>query len=173
MPVSAFARVAHWRGDGIRASTPTGSTRKHLHTLMHMLEGNKPGAQTRLSAALRRAFPLLRQRGSVMIISDFFDQSAEIFAALNLYLHRGFKIYLFHVLTPEELDLPDKGLLSFRDLETAQRLVAHTSLIRKEYQKAIQEHIRALRELSARRQVRYFFARTDTHYYTLFDQFMA
>jgi len=163
----------HIFDDEIRASTATGSTRKHLHNLMHLLEVNQAGDTTRLSVALRRAFPLLRQRGSLMVISDFFDNSAEIFAALGMYLHRGFKIYLFHVLAPEEIELPDKGLLSFRDLETGQKVVAHTSVVRKDYENAIREHIRALRELAVRRQVQYFLARTDTHYFTLFDQFLA
>jgi len=157
----------------IRQFVPPGSTRRHLQNLMHLLEHNQPGRQTRLSTALRKAFPLLRHRGSVMVISDFFDDVAEIFAALSLYLHRGFNIHLFHILAPEELDLPDKGLLAFQDLETGRRVTAHTTLLKKDYALAIQDHIRAIREMSARRQVHYYQARTDTHFFTLFDQITA
>jgi len=159
--------------DQIRQFVPPGSTRRHLQNLMHLLEANQPGRPTSLAAALRRAFPLLRQRGSLILISDFFDDAAEIFAALSRYLHRGFKVYLFHVLAPEEIDLPNRGLLTFQDLETGRRLVAHTSVLRQEYQRAIAGHMRAIRELAVRRQVQYFLARTDTHYFTLFDQLVA
>jgi uncharacterized protein (DUF58 family) len=154
----------------IRQFVPPGSTRGHLQELMHVLEKNQPGGQTRLSIALRKAFPLLRHRGSLLVISDFFDDVGEIFSALSLYLHRGFNIHLFHILAPEELDLPDKGLLAFQDLETGRRVTAHTDVLKKEYALAIQNHIRSLRETAVRRGVHYFQARTDTNFFTLFDQ---
>jgi uncharacterized protein (DUF58 family) len=157
----------------VRQFLPPGSTRRHLQNLMHVLEANQPGQKTSLSAALKRAFPLLRQRGTVVVISDFFDDSAAIFAALSPYLHRGFKVYLFHVLDPAEHDLPDRGLLAFEDLETGQRMVAHTDEVKKAYQRALEEHIRRLRELAARRQVRYCLARTDMSFFTLLDEMMG
>lgn len=157
----------------IRQFVPPGGTKRHLHHLMHLLEANRPGSKTSLAESLRRAFPLLRNKGSLVVISDFFDDVSDIFAALGLYLHRGFQIYLFHILTPEELDLPDRGLLSFLDLEDGRRLIAHTSELRRHYQQAMAEHIRALRELAVRRRVSYSVARTDTHYFALFDQLVA
>lgn len=157
----------------IRQFVPPGGTRRHLQNLMHLLEANQPGSKTSLAASLRRAFPLLRNKGSLVVISDFFDNVGDIFAALSLYLHRGFQVYLFHVLTPEELDLPDKGLLSFLDLEDGQRLIAHTSDLRRHYRQAMEEHIRSLRELAVRRRVGYSLARTDTHYFSLFDELVA
>ena len=163
----------HLFDDQIRLFHPPGSTTTHLHNLMHALEKNHPGGKTSLANALRRSFPLLRQRGSLIIISDFFDRSAEIFSALGLYLHRGFKIYLFHVLDPEELDLGNRGLFSFIDMETQEKIIAHTDSLRSRYAAAMQDHIRNLRELAIRRQVRYSLARSDTHYFGLFDQLVG
>jgi hypothetical protein len=68
------------------------------------------------------------------------------------------------------MDLVDKGLLTFVDLETRQRIVAHTENLRTDYRKAMQAHINALRELATRRNVDYVVARTDTHYFNLFDR---
>ena len=155
---------------GVRRYFPPGQTTAHLHSLLHALEVNTPGSTTSLAEALRRSFPLLRRRGTVVVISDFFDDAAAIFSALNPYLHRGFEIHLFHVLTPEELDLPDQGLAAFVDMETQERVITHTRSLRPEYRQAIQEHIRNLRDLARRRRVRYTLARTDTHYFALFDQ---
>jgi uncharacterized protein (DUF58 family) len=159
--------------DKIRHFAPPGSTRGHLNNLMQLLEHNRPGGRTRLSVALRRAYPLLRHRGALVVVSDFFDDVGEIFAALSPYLHRGFNIHLFHVLAPEELALPDKGLQAFECLETGQRVVAHTDLLRREYPLAIQAHIRAIRELAARRRINYTQARTDTPFFELFDRLQA
>jgi len=156
--------------DNIRHYFPPGSTGLHLQTLMHALESNFPGNRTSVSQALKKSFPLLKRKGTLIVVSDFFDNPAAIFAALSPYLHRGMRVYLFHVITPEELDLEEKGLITFLDMETSQKVVAHTANLRKMYRQAIQDHINGLRELSVRRNIEYVVARTDTHYFKLFDK---
>ncbi|MBT4817916.1 MAG: VWA domain-containing protein, partial [Lentisphaerae bacterium] len=163
----------HVFDEDIRDFIPPGSTQRHLQNLMHVLERNQPGRKTSVANALRRAFPLLNQRGVLVVISDFFDNAAEIFSALNPYLHRGFSVYLCHVLAPEELELPDRGLVTFRDMETQRRVVAHTGSLRPHYREAIRSHIKALRELAMRRHVDYVVARTDASFYHLFDRFTS
>ncbi len=154
----------------VRRFHAPGSTGVHLQNLMHALETNEPDNRTSLSEALRRSYPLLKRKGTLIVISDFFDDPAKIFAALSPYLHRGFRIHLFHILAPEELDLPDRGLTTFVDMEMPRRIIAHTDSIRKLYREAIQEHINNLRELSVRRNIDYVLARTDRHYFNLFDR---
>lgn len=156
--------------DRIRLFLPPGSTNRHLDNLLHALEKTPPGGVTSLAEALRRSFPLLRRRGALVIISDFFDDATAIFEALNPYLHRGFKIYLFHILDRSELELADKGLVAFRDLETGQRVVAHTDDLRQGYAGAMRGHVAALRELAMHRQVDYTLATTDTHFFSLFER---
>lgn len=159
--------------DRIRHFAPPGSTRGHLNNLMRLLEQNRPGGRTRLSEALRRAYPLLRHRGSLIVVSDFFDDVGEIFAALALYLHRGFNLHLFHLLAPEELELPRRGLLAFEDMETGRRVTAHTDLLQRDYAQSIRAHIRSIREMCVRRRIGYCQARTDTPFLELFDQLKA
>ncbi len=154
----------------IRRFFPPGSTDLHLRQLMLALEDNLPGAETSLAAALHRAFPLLSRRGTLIVLSDFFDEPAAIFNAFNPYQHRGFEIHLFHIMAPEELDLTPRGLTAFVDMENNQRVISHTDQLRKHYRQAMNEHIRGLRELSIRRRIHYNLARTDTHYFELFDQ---
>lgn len=156
--------------DRLRHSFPPGSTQAHLSGLLSALERNRPGGRTALAPALRRALPLIRRKGSLIIVSDFFDDGAAIFAALNPFVHRGFRIHLFHVLTPEELDLEDRGLAAFVDMETGRRVVAHTDNLRQAYRDAMRAHIASLREWSVRRGIEYTLARTDQHYFSLFDQ---
>ncbi|MEI7900846.1 MAG: DUF58 domain-containing protein [bacterium] len=154
----------------IRTFLPPGSTGTHLNGLLNVLERNRPGELTSLAESLRSSFPLLKRRGILVVVSDFFDNPAAIFTALGPYLHRGFKVFLFHVLTPAELELEDKGLVSFRDLETGQRVTAHTDDVRAGYRDAIGRHIDTLRDLAKRRSVDYTVARTDTHFHRLFER---
>ena len=156
--------------DKIRLFLPPGSTGLHLQNLMHALENNTPGNRTSIAEALRRSYPLLRRKGTLIVISDFLDSPPALFAALSPYLHRGFRIHLFNILTPEELDLEDRGMVTFVDLETGQRVIAHTEDLRQRYRAAMQGHVNALRQMAVRRGVDYVLARTDTHYFNLFDR---
>ncbi len=153
----------------IREFFAPGSTRAHLQTLLNALQKNRPGNRTSLAEALRRSYGLLRRKGTLIVISDFFDDAAEIFAALNPYIHRGFRVHLFHILSPEELDLEDRGLVSFVDMETGKRVIGHTDDIRSGYQLAMQEHITSLRDLANRRSIDYSLTSTDKHFFELFD----
>ncbi|MDD5349807.1 MAG: DUF58 domain-containing protein [Chthoniobacteraceae bacterium] len=157
--------------DKIRHYAPPGSTSLHLQHLMHLLETNQPGNQTSVAEALRRAYPLLKRKGTLVVISDFFDEPAAIFHALSPYLHRGFRIHLFHILAPGEIDLEQRGLAAFVDMETRGRVIAHTGGIRQAYREAMEAHQRGLRQLAARKGIHYTLARTDTSYFNLFDQF--
>jgi uncharacterized protein (DUF58 family) len=156
--------------DRVRQFFPPGGTTRHLHNLLLALERNTPGNRTSLAAALRRSFPLLARRGTLVVISDFFDDPAAIFHALAPYLHRGFRVHLFHMLHPDEYDLPARGLATFVDMEDGRRVIAHVDSIRTPYRAALQDHVNALRQLSTRRQVDYCLTRTDASYYPLFDR---
>lgn len=158
--------------EGIRHFFPPGGTRQHLQNILHALEDNEPGKPTSIAASLRRAFPLMPQRGALVVISDFYEEPGAVFESLSPFLHRGFRVYLFHVLAAEELDLGDKGLLAYVDMESGERVVAHATTLRKAYGEAMESHILAMRELAVRRGVSYTLARTDTHYFTLFDRFL-
>lgn len=154
----------------VRTFLPPGSTRSHLNTLLTILERNHPGEHTSLATTLQASFPLLKRKGIIVVVSDFFDDAASIFTALRPYLHRGFKVFLFHVLSPAEMDLEGNGLVAYRDLETGQRIVAHSDDVREGYRTALAGHIDALRHLSNRSRVDYTVARTDTHFHHLFER---
>ena len=154
----------------IRFHAPPGSTRRHLHNLLHALETNAPGGRTRLAEALQRSHPLLKRRGTLVVLSDFLDDPAAIFRALSPYLHRGVHIHLFHILHPDELDLARRGLLTFRDLETGGRLIAHTEEIRAAYADAMRAHVAGLRSFATRRGIDYVLATTTSPHLALFDR---
>lgn len=156
--------------EDVKTFLPPGSTTAHLQQILQALDNNQPDGKTSTATALQRAFPLLRRKGAVIVLSDFYDDPGAIFAALNPYLHKGFEVHLYHVLTPEELELPERGLVTFADMETGQRVIAHTRTLRHDYQQAMQQHIENIRELARRRGVTYTLACTDNHHFKLFDQ---
>ena len=154
----------------IRHHLPPGSTRKHLHTILNMLEANQPGSQTSLAKSLKRANPLIKRKGTIVILSDFFDSPQAIFQALNPYLHRGFRIHLFHILDPGEITLTDRGLVRFSDMENDEQLTLHTPSIKQAWDEELKLHTKALRSLAASRRVDYALISTKDSYFNLFDR---
>jgi uncharacterized protein (DUF58 family) len=156
--------------DRIRTAFPLGSTRAHLHRCLSALERNEPGSRTSLAGALERSLPVLTRRGTLVILSDFYEEPAAVFRALNPYLHRGFRIHLFQVLAPEELDLGEMGLTRFTDLETGEKVTIHGQQVRDAYREAVRQRIQTLRDLARSRRVDWMLARTDESYFALLDR---
>lgn len=156
--------------DRIRECVPPGSTRKHLHQVLSTLEHNSPRGVTSLAAALSRASLHLQRRGTLVVLSDFYDEPAAIFHALNPFIHRGFRVHLFHILSPEEMDLRSQTLARYEDLETREHVTLHPAGIAVSYREALDTHLTRLRTLAAQRQVDHTLARTDGSFWPLFDR---
>lgn len=156
--------------DKIRQFFEPGSTRRHLHNLLTALEHNEAGDKTSLAEALHRAHPLIKRKGTLVVLSDFFEEPEAVFKALNPYLHRGFRVHLFHILDPAEMVLPDRGLARFIDMESEHRLVVHTESLREAWKTEMQRHQQSLRRLAASRQVDYSLALTNQSWFHLFDR---
>lgn len=154
----------------VRASIPPGSTRAHLHQLLRTLECATPGGETTLAAALHHTLPVFRRRGTLVILSDFLDDPAAIFHALNPCLHRGFRVHLFQILAPDELRLARTGLARWVDMETGERLVLHSEVVRAAYEEAARAHNSRLRALAASRRVDFATATTAESYFGFLDR---
>ena len=155
---------------GIRKFLPPGSTRKHLHEILSTLEHNTPGSGTSIAETLARALPLLKRKGTLVILSDFFEDPATLFKALNPYIHRGFRIHLFHILDPGEIQLEDCGLSRFIDMESDANLTVHPHALRESWHREILDQTRSLRALAAARHADYALTATTDPYFTLFDR---
>ena len=87
--------------------------------------------------ALHEAAALLTRRGLVVLISDLFFPSDEVFAALDHFRFRGHDLLVLQVLDPFERALPADGMIRFHDLETGQELLTRAEEIRPAYEAAV------------------------------------
>jgi hypothetical protein len=60
----------------------------------------------------------------------------------------------------------------FRDMEDGRTLVTDCAAVRSSYARAVDDFLRTVRTLSRQRQAYYVLARTDTHYFSLFDRYL-
>lgn len=152
--------------DGPRQFLPPGGTQAHLRQLLAQLEHNQASGRTSVARALERSLPLLKHRGTVIVLSDFLEEPAELFRALGAYLHRGFKVFLYQVLTAEELELKDTAFRRYEDMEGGPRVVVHPDAVRQAYVEEITAHQKRLSALASRRGVGWHLARTDQPFLT-------
>jgi uncharacterized protein (DUF58 family) len=86
---------------------------------------------------LHEVAELMPRRGLVVLISDLFYETAELFAALDHFRFQGHEVLIFHVLDPLERRLPAEGSIRFHDLETDEELVTQAQDLQPAYDQAI------------------------------------
>lgn len=159
----------HTFDEQVRSFIPPGSTTAHLNECLNVLEHNTPGSKTNIPEALLRASSLLQRSGTLVIISDFLCEPAALFASLNPYLHRGFRVVLVEVMDAAELSLPGRGVSRYVDMETGERVTCHPDMVRRAYTEAMQTRRSRLHALAVSRGMLYLSTTTDKSFYPLFD----
>jgi uncharacterized protein (DUF58 family) len=136
-----FGGAGTGAGEGADAVVPARSGRSHVLRLLHSLQIHEEARRelrrstersgshglpqsTRLGAWLRSAAKLIPRRSTVFVVSDFISEKGwEQPLGQLAQRHEVVAVRLFD---PLELDLPDLGLLSFRDAETGEQLLVDT-----------------------------------------------
>jgi len=112
---------------------PPGGTRRHLNRLVTELERVRPGSGTGIVQSLNECNGIFKKRGRIVILSDFLDDTRDLFEALGQFVHRKYEILLMHVVDPDELNLPEFAVARFVDMETCEQLQVDPEEIRVSY----------------------------------------
>lgn len=105
----------------------------HLRALLVALERITLGRRTDVAKPLTDLVRALAKRGLVVVISDLLDDPARVVEGLKRFHHRGTDVVVFHVLDSDELRFPFDRAARFRDLETAEEIVAEPAVVRRRY----------------------------------------
>lgn len=119
--------------DRIRLRMPASARRGHLHALLLALERLETGTRSDVARPLRLLSEALAKRSMVIVISDLLDEPEPAIKGLKHLRFRGTDVLVFQVLDPQELTFPFHGASRFRDVESAEEVVADPSKIRKQY----------------------------------------
>lgn len=85
---------------------PPGASWSHLNRMLDALSKSKPAGRTDLGGCLSQVFARTKRRGILAVISDFLDASPAFWKSIDLFRRSRFDVMFFHVVHPEELDLP-------------------------------------------------------------------
>lgn len=123
--------------DELRQYLPSRGGQAHLRSLLLTLSRAEPGGATDGAAALARTIDLLKRRGMLIVISDLYDERADVERALMRASHIGHEVVVFHVLTRDEVELPFRDDVELEDAETGGRVLANGAAAAKTYREAI------------------------------------
>ena len=157
----------------VRTNLPPGAGALHLNEMMRVLERVKTSETTGIAKPLHDLAEMLKKRGLVILISDLFDDPQEVMRGLLHFRHKKHEVIVFHVLDPDEMKFPFRGLTTFRDMETGQRMEVLPEAIRGEYRKAFSAFVETFRKGCADARVDYVLADTSVPYENLLAAFLT
>jgi len=146
---------------GKLAYVPAKGGRPHLRTLIAQLERLQPGGIWEPPRAIARGAELLKRRGVVIAISDFYDEEDATRRELRRAARRGHDVAMLQVISPMEIALPFRGDLEFEDLESGERRLMDVGEIARAYRSAVGDFLERSRGLARRDGIDYALFRTD------------
>jgi len=152
-------RFATKMGEALPARARPGQLEAALALLA---EPPERGATTDLYTALSACAERAGRRGLVVIASDLLDLRPNALEPLSLLRAAGHDVLVFHVLHPDELELPFDERMRFVDPEGDGLLDTDPSAIRDAYKEQIGNLLVECRRRCMAAGARYALARTDT-----------
>jgi len=141
----------------IRPSTRQGQ----LHRLLAGLEQAEARARTDFAKPMRYFQELVRRRGMVLIVSDFWEPPESIVRTIEPLRFHGNEVVLFHVLDPEDVRPELHGPSILVDMETQNQLEVTPDYTRTEYREKVEAHLADLRDRAQAAGMSYCLLMTD------------
>ncbi|HSH76287.1 MAG TPA: DUF58 domain-containing protein [Longimicrobiales bacterium] len=117
---------------------------KHLDTVLHILDRAKAGRPGSLVEPLLQVTELLRRKGILVLISDFYEEPDRVLSAIGPLRARGHDVITFQVMDPTELEFPFEEASGFEDLETREQIPVVPTRLKDEYRRMVAEHLDTL-----------------------------
>jgi len=147
MLVASLAWLSQRQGDRVGLVSFAGDllevvppSTRHLQLILHTLGRARAEGAGKLAPVLERAARLMQRAGIVVVVSDCYEDPAQVQRAAGALRARGHDVILFHLLDPAERDLPGDGAATFEDAETGERLPLRPEALREKYQHQLREH---------------------------------
>ncbi len=106
-------------GDGVESMIPARGGRRHVLQILHAMSldrNSKGSSKTNLRELLEAGAHTIRRRSLIFVVSDFISEPG--WAEFIGFLGQRHEIIAVRLHDPLEAELPDLGLLPFRDAES-------------------------------------------------------
>ena len=104
---------------------PAKGGRSHLTAVLASLSRLEPGGVWPLDRTVTRAADLLKRRGVIIVVSDFYEATDTTFAELRRIARRGHDVAMLQIVSRAEVEFPYAADVEMEDLESGRRLTVH------------------------------------------------
>lgn len=158
----------------VRQFIPPRSTPSQLIRILKTLDAAKAHNESGIAPILHEVAERIRNRGMVIILSDFFDQAGPLIEALHHLRHRRHEVILMQVMAKDELEFPFRKWSLFENLEQpADRLRLDPSLMRNTYLENVSAHLGAIREAVSKLNISHLLFDTSTPFDNALTTYLA
>ena len=140
---------------------PARGGRVHLRSLIAKIDRLTSGGEWGGPRVIARGAQLLRRRGIVMVISDFYDAEDETRREMRRAAQRGHDVAMLQVLSREELSLPFAEHVELVDAESGDVRLVDGTAIAPAYNAAMAAFLERCRSSALRDGVDYGFISTS------------
>ncbi len=140
---------------------PARSGWMHLAELVETLGRARAAGRTELGSCLQEAYRRAGRRGVLVVFSDFLDADDRFWTAVDLFRRSQFDVMLFHIVHPEELELPDVPLARWTETEGDGAFTAEPEVVRADYRRKFQAFLQTIKGHALARGCDWLLARTD------------
>ncbi|MGE3634958.1 MAG: hypothetical protein AB7P00_33970, partial [Sandaracinaceae bacterium] len=148
--------------DRVVDQLPSRTKPTHLDEVLAKLAAPAtPGTPTGLLPALTELAERAGRRGLIALASDLLDFDDRALDPLSYLTGRGHDVVVFHVLDPDELELPFHDAARFVGLEGETPIDADPDALREAYLEEVERFLTERRTRCAAAGARYVLARTD------------
>jgi uncharacterized protein (DUF58 family) len=116
----------------------------HRLSLLASLARPRPHPRANTVRALHEVAELLPRRGLVVLLSDLYCETAELWPALDHFRHVGHDLLVLQVLTPLERRMPADGAVKLVDAETGEIVETLAHEVRDSYTRAVDNWLNEL-----------------------------
>lgn len=133
-------------GPESRQALPAAATRHQAAELFALLAQAQATGSTQIGQDLFGMVQTFTRRGLAVVLTDFFtadETSLELLRRLHAMRQEAI---VFHVMAPEELDLPYEGEWIMEDSETREEIVIQADDYRDEYRRRVESFCERIRK---------------------------
>jgi uncharacterized protein (DUF58 family) len=117
---------------------PARGGRPHLRSLISRIDRLRPEGPWQPVQIIARAAELLKRRGVVLVVSDFYDEEDATRRELRRVAHHGHDVAMLQIVSAEERSFPYTGSLEIRDLESGERRLVDARTAQRGYRTEIE-----------------------------------
>lgn len=147
--------------DEVRDFIPPSSRQGQWMKVLHAIDRAEPGHRTDFAKPFLQFQEVLRTRGIVLVVSDFYANPETVARTMAPLRHRGNDVILFHVLDPMEVAPVFNEPKILIDLETGSEMEVSPEYAEGPYRSKIEAHLAAMKSEAEAAGLTYLLAETN------------